>query len=111
MDPIKFKHAIELEKECSNFVEKITGFNEKINSLVEVLETHASRIGERKLKAIGLRIASENESEQRVRKLRALQALIAEKKDPGRLTFSTWELPATSTPNEPQQFFVRFTAK
>lgn len=80
LDPIKFKHAIELEKECSNFVEKITGFNEKINSLVEVLEIHASRIGERKLKAIGLRIASENESEQRVRKLRALQALIAEKK-------------------------------
>ena len=39
------------------------------------------------------------------------QALIAEKKDPGRLMFSTWELPATSTPNEPHQFFVRFTAE
>jgi intraflagellar transport protein 20 len=80
LDPIKFEHAIDLENECGNFVAKITDFNGKINSLVEVLETHASRIDERKLKAIGLRIASENECEQRLRKMRTFQALIAEKK-------------------------------
>ena len=59
---------------------EITGFNDKINSLVEVLETHATRIDERKLKAIGMRIAAENEAEQRIKKQKALQALIAEKK-------------------------------
>ena len=59
---------------------EITGFNEKINSLAEVLETHATRIDDRKLKAIGMRIAVENEAEQRMRKQRAIQALIAEKK-------------------------------
>ena len=47
---------------------------------MEVLDVHAFRIDERKLKAIGLRMTSENECEQRLRKLRALQALITEKK-------------------------------
>lgn len=59
---------------------EISDFNEKVNSLVDVLETHATRIDERKLKAIGLRMETENESEQRSRKQRSLQALIAEKK-------------------------------
>ena len=80
LDPIKFKHAVELENECGSFVSKIADFNERVNCLVEVLDIHALRIDKRKLKAIGLRMTCENECEQRLRKLRAFQALVAEKK-------------------------------
>mmetsp|Transcript_18331 Transcript_18331/g.25137 ORF Transcript_18331/g.25137 Transcript_18331/m.25137 type:complete len:128 (+) Transcript_18331:931-1314(+) len=80
LDPVKFQRGEELEKECTNFVEKISTFNEKVNSLVEILESHANRIDSRKLRAIGLRIAAENEVEQRVRQQRALQTLINERR-------------------------------
>jgi len=80
LEDSKFKQAEDLEKECSTFVEKISNFNGKVSSLVEVLEQHASRIDKQKLRAIGLRMASENEVEQRDRKKRAMQALIAEKR-------------------------------
>eukprot|EP01038_Epipyxis_sp_PR26KG_P006621 gene6621-9088_t len=80
LDPVKFERGEELEKECSTFVEKISSFNTKINSLVDVLDSHANRIDGQKLRAIGLRIAAENEVEQRVRQQRALQTMINEKK-------------------------------
>ena len=80
LDPVKFAHAESLEKECETFIDKVSNFNDKINSLVDVLETHATRIDDRKLKAIGLRIAAENEVDQRNRKQRAIQALISEKR-------------------------------
>jgi hypothetical protein len=65
--------------------------------LVQVLESHATRIDEQKLRvrhssslssselilseqAIGLRMACENEAESRSRQKRTLQALINEKK-------------------------------
>ena len=51
-----------------------------MTSLVEVLELHAGRIDKQKLRAIGLRMAAENEAEQRDRKRRVLQSLIAEKR-------------------------------
>ena len=41
---------------------------------------HAGRIDKQKLRAIGLRMAAENEAEQRDRKRRVLQSLIAEKR-------------------------------
>jgi hypothetical protein len=49
-DPSKFERSEEFEKACGEFVEKVGGFNEKIHSLVEVLETHASRIDQQKLR-------------------------------------------------------------
>mmetsp|Transcript_18332 Transcript_18332/g.25145 ORF Transcript_18332/g.25145 Transcript_18332/m.25145 type:complete len:108 (+) Transcript_18332:1445-1768(+) len=61
----------------SNF---LLSLKEKVNSLVEILESHANRIDSRKLRAIGLRIAAENEVEQRVRQQRALQTLINERR-------------------------------
>eukprot|EP01039_Chlorochromonas_danica_P005377 gene5377-5915_t len=79
-DPTKFERSEEFEKACGEFVEKISGFNEKVNALVEVLEAHASRIDQQKLRAIGLRMAVENEEEQRRRQERALQTMINEKK-------------------------------
>jgi len=80
LDEAKAKRAGELEKECSNFVEKITLFSDKVNDLVQVLETHASRIDSKKLRAIGLRMAAENEADNRMRKQRALEAMIKERR-------------------------------
>lgn len=80
MDPVKFSRSEELDQECGAFIEKITSFNDKINSLVEVLEVHASRIDQQKLRAIGLRMACENESDSRSQKERALKIQINEKR-------------------------------
>jgi len=79
-DEGKFKKSEELEKECSGFLDKIGTFSEKVNTLVEVLESHATRIDAQKLKAIGSRMAAENEESQRQRQQRAMQAIISEKK-------------------------------
>eukprot|EP01033_Poteriospumella_lacustris_P012714 gene12714-9092_t len=79
-DPAKFERSDQLEKECGSFVSNISTFNEKVHSLVEVLEAHASRIDSQKLKAIGLRMAVENEVDNRHRQERALQVMINEKK-------------------------------
>lgn len=101
LDPVKFQKGEELEKESANFVEKLSSFNEKVNTLVDVLDSHAVRIDSQKLRvlaaprwlhmlavdwavlfiqAIGLRIAAENETDQRNRQQRALQTMIHEKK-------------------------------
>jgi hypothetical protein len=101
LDPVKFEKGEALEKECANFVEKISNFNEKVNTLVDVLDQHANRIDEQKLRvsefvgngpwlrsliacvtvqAIGLRIAAEGEADQRIRQERALHTMINEKK-------------------------------
>jgi hypothetical protein len=50
IDPVKFQRGEELEKECGQFVEKISNFSEKVNSLVEILEAHATRIDTQKLR-------------------------------------------------------------
>lgn len=50
LDPAKFEKGEALEKECTNFVEKISSFNEKVNTLVDVLDMHASRIDAQKLR-------------------------------------------------------------
>jgi len=80
IEPAKFVRAEELEKECGQFVEKISSFSDKVNALVEVLEANAARIDAQKLRAIGLRMAKDNEAEQRSRQQRALQAVINEKR-------------------------------
>lgn len=50
LDPVKFEKGEALEKECANFVDKISSFNEKVNTLVDVLDLHASRIDAQKLR-------------------------------------------------------------
>ena len=79
-DPEKFDRSKELETESTTFNGKISTFNEKVNSLVDVLEAHANRIDSQKLKAIGLRIATEQESEHRKIQKRALEMIINEKR-------------------------------
>lgn len=76
----KANRSAELEKESSKFVEKVSVFSENINKLVTVLEEHAARIEKQKLRAIGLRIAAENEADQRQRQQRAIQAIMNEKR-------------------------------
>ncbi|RYG70278.1 hypothetical protein EON64_00590 [archaeon] len=49
-DPTKFERSEEFEKACGEFVEKVGSFSEKIHSLVEILEAHANRIDQQKLK-------------------------------------------------------------
>ncbi len=50
LDPVKFEKNELLEKECGNFVDKINSFNDKVASLVEILEQHANRIDAQKLR-------------------------------------------------------------
>lgn len=50
LDPVKFSRGEELEKECGLFVEKISTFSGKVNTLVAVLEAHAVRIDTQKLR-------------------------------------------------------------
>jgi hypothetical protein len=52
LEESKFKRSEELDKESSSFVEKLTTFNDKVNNLVDVLESHATRIESQKLKVI-----------------------------------------------------------
>mgnify|MGYP003706720731 CR=1 FL=1 len=80
LDETRSKRASELETESTTFVEKITLFSDKVNSLVEVLESHATRIDSKKLRAIGLRMAAENETDNRMRKQKSLEATIKEKR-------------------------------
>jgi len=80
LDETRAKRAGELEKESTGFVDKISLFQDKVASLVEVLESHAQRIDSKKLRAIGLRMATENEADQRVRQQRSLEAMIKEKR-------------------------------
>jgi hypothetical protein len=50
LDPVKFEKGENLEKESGNFVEKLASFNEKVNTLVDILESHATRIDSQKLR-------------------------------------------------------------
>lgn len=79
-DPNKFERTEELEKTCGEFIDKISSFNEKIKAVSEVLEVYAQCIDVQKSRAIGLRMAAENEEEQRYKQERALQTMINEKK-------------------------------
>ena len=80
LDETRAKRASELENESSGFVDKISTFQEKVATLVEVLESNAQRIDSKKLRAIGLRMATESETDQRVRQQRSLEAMIKEKR-------------------------------
>jgi hypothetical protein len=50
LDASKFSKADELQRELTQFYEKINGFREKTNSLVDVLEAQAKTIDGQKLR-------------------------------------------------------------
>jgi intraflagellar transport protein 20 len=62
------------------YVLELSSFNEKISDLIGVLESHATRIDAQKLQAMGLRMAVENETDQRHRQQKTLQGTINEKR-------------------------------
>lgn len=76
----KANRSDSLQSEALQFVEKTGLFNDKVKSLVTVLEAHADRIESQKIRAIGLRMAADNETDQRNKHQRALQAIISEKR-------------------------------
>ena len=80
-DEDKSQRAHELEIECANFTSKIEDFSGKMNSLLDILNTHAGRIDVQKLRAIGLRMSCENEAENRIRQQRTMQAILSEKRN------------------------------
>ena len=80
LEPEVFSRGEKLEKEINTFTDKISSFNDKVNSVVDVLEQHANRIDEQKLRAIGLRIANEREAEQRKALKKNLEVMLYEKK-------------------------------
>ena len=80
-DEDKAQRSHELESECANFTSKIEDFSGKVNSLLDVLDTHAGRIDVQKLRAIGLRMSCESEAENRVRQQRTVQAILSEKRN------------------------------
>jgi Intraflagellar transport complex B, subunit 20 len=53
LDPEKFQRGEDLEKECGVFTDKISAFGEKVNGLVNILEQHAAKIDNQKLKVRG----------------------------------------------------------
>ena len=54
----KAARSQDLQSESLQFVEKTVLFNDKVNGLVQVLEAHAERIENQKIRAIGENIIS-----------------------------------------------------
>ena len=79
LDAEQFKKTEELEDECRQFVGKIKEFEGTVSTIVNVMDSQATRIEGQKKKAIGRRIQVESEAEHRARQQQALQALIGEK--------------------------------
>ena len=74
----KFEKTKALGETCNSFVSKLSEFTGTIQTLVDVLDTHAAKIEDEKLRAIGQRNRVESEPENRKRKQRQLLALIQE---------------------------------
>ena len=50
LEASKFTRAEEFNKECNTFNDKVNTFREKTKSLVEILEAHATKIDNQKLR-------------------------------------------------------------
>ncbi|KAI8824399.1 intraflagellar transport protein 20, partial [Fimicolochytrium jonesii] len=79
MDPTQFEASERLKDECSEFTERMNGFNDIIQMFMKMMEEKALQIEAEKLKAIGLRNRSERELDNRRRKQKEMQMLIKER--------------------------------
>lgn len=52
----KFARSEEFYKECNNFNDKVNTFREKTKALVEILEAHATKIDNQKLRVSFCRV-------------------------------------------------------
>mmetsp|Transcript_34985 Transcript_34985/g.88347 ORF Transcript_34985/g.88347 Transcript_34985/m.88347 type:complete len:129 (-) Transcript_34985:50-436(-) len=76
----KYKDTERLHEECGSFTQKMGGFQETVQRLVDGMNDYAAKIEAAKLKALGQRNRVESEVEVRKRRTAELQALINEKK-------------------------------
>ena len=66
--------------ETIDFLKKIMSFNDMVTTLIEVLDSQASKIEDAKLKAVGARNKIEGEEDNRRAKEQELKTLINEKR-------------------------------
>eukprot|EP00033_Pygsuia_biforma_P001587 GCRY01001786.1.p1 GENE.GCRY01001786.1~~GCRY01001786.1.p1 ORF type:complete len:132 (-),score=25.79 GCRY01001786.1:54-449(-) len=76
----KFDESETLNKNCKDFVEKISEFDSLVHEFVQSVDTQSELIENEKLKAIGHRIELERQEEHQKRKEKELNLAIAEKK-------------------------------
>mmetsp|Transcript_12278 Transcript_12278/g.24267 ORF Transcript_12278/g.24267 Transcript_12278/m.24267 type:complete len:130 (+) Transcript_12278:219-608(+) len=76
----KYKDTERLHEECGLFTDKMGGFQQTVQRLVDGMNDYAGKIEAAKLKALGQRNRVESEVEVRKRRTAELQALINEKK-------------------------------
>jgi len=64
----KYRETENVKSETFDFLKKILNFNDMVSTLIEVLDTQASKIEEAKLKAVGARNKVEGEEDLRRKK-------------------------------------------
>lgn len=74
-----YNDCLGLQTESYDFISKMKQFQDIVGSLVEVLDNHASKIEQEKLRAVGLRNQVDSEPEARKKKQQELQFLNNEK--------------------------------
>ena len=76
----KYRETENVKSETIDFLKRIMSFNEMVNTLIEVLESQASKIEDAKLKAVGARNKIEGEEDNRRKKEQELKTMINEKR-------------------------------
>ena len=76
----KYRETENLKGECIDFLKKIMNFNDRVSTLIEVLDSQAQKIEDAKLKAVGSRNKIEGEEDNRRKREQELKTLVNEKK-------------------------------
>ena len=76
----KYRETESLKGETIDFLKKIMNFNDMVTTLIEVLESQATKIEDAKLKAVGARNKIEGEEDNRRKREQELKTLINEKR-------------------------------
>jgi intraflagellar transport protein 20 len=99
-----YNDCLSLQTESYDFISKMKQFQDIVGSLVDVLDTHASKIEQEKLRAVGLRNQVDSEPEARKKKQQELQFLINEKL--AELERYTYQLESLQKVEEEQRMLI-----
>lgn len=99
-----YNDCLGLQTESYDFISKMKQFQDIVGSLVDVLDNHASKIEQEKLRAVGLRNQVDSEPEARKKKQQELQFLINEKL--AELERYTYQLESLSKVEEEQRLLI-----
>ena len=99
-----YNDCLSLQTESYDFISKMKQFQDIVGSLVDVLDTHASKIEQEKLRAVGLRNQVDSEPEARKKKQQELQFLINEKL--AELERYTYQLDSLQKVGEEQRMLI-----